>query len=129
MPIKGQFTPQDLDRADLIINYIRQHYNEDLSLEDIQLEAGTSHKICQRLVKERTGGISIHQYHKLYRLQEALKDVSDTDKYDMTITEIAKRHGYNTAKYFIKVFREAYGITPQEYRANTLELLNAIVVK
>ena len=43
---------------------------------------------------------------------------SYTLRKDMTIAEIAELCGYNSAAYFSREFRRAYGFSPQEYRQN-----------
>lgn len=58
--------------------------------------------MCTRYVIERIGR------HGWRRLQRDI--VADK------IYEIAAKVGYQKTSYFIKVFKERYGITPQEFR-------------
>jgi LacI family transcriptional regulator len=37
---------------------------------------------------------------------------------DMSIPKVAAAAGFNTASYFVQVFREKIGTTPARYRAN-----------
>ena len=57
--------------------------------------------------------VTLKQYLSNYRLEKAKKLLN---QYGMKITEIAEKCGYTNANYFSKVFREATGMTPVEYR-------------
>ena len=35
---------------------------------------------------------------------------------ELTLNEIAQKLGYSSLKYFSKVFKQYYGISPKEYR-------------
>ena len=35
---------------------------------------------------------------------------------DSKVTDIATQIGFSDRRYFTKVFKETYGVTPQEYR-------------
>ena len=107
-------------RGQLILQYIHQHYKESISLIDIRLEINVNEKACQAIFKAITGGKSVHQYHGLFRLHQAFKDVADPDRMHFTIAGIAEMHGYKSANYFIKVFKKHYGMTPQEYRVQLI---------
>lgn len=65
------------------------------------------------LFKEETGQ-TFSEYLNRQRLNLAKRLLLGTDK---KIYEIAEETGFSTSKYFIKVFREAEGITPKEFRA------------
>lgn len=68
--------------------------------------------------------ISIVDYNKRYKLQQAKKLLSHTD---LSIQSIAYELGFNESNYFSKVFKEENGLTPSEYRLqNTEELMRYI---
>ena len=64
------------------------------------------------LIREETGK-SLHQYLLYYRLQIA-KNYLITTRAD--IREVAWRCGFTSTAYFIKLFRQNTGCTPQKYR-------------
>jgi len=96
-----------------VIDYIAQHFSEvDLSVVEIAEYLHFSPAYLNVLFKQEMK-ITLKQYLSNYRLERA-KKLLETD-YDK-ITEIAEKCGYTNANYFAKVFREATGMTPVEYR-------------
>ena len=75
-----------------------------------ELQAGTT---ALKLAFKSVYGISIYQYQKDYRLQEAQRLLRETAK---PFGEIALMIGYNNAGKFTAAFKEKYGMTPTEYR-------------
>ena len=57
-------------------------------------------------------GLSTTAFIRSQRLKVAIQLLKNSDA---TIAEIAYASGFNTASYFIKCFKEAYGKTPTEY--------------
>ena len=115
MPIRRalSFSP---DTGQAILDFIRSHYMDDISIEDLLAIAGANAKKVQGIVRHLTGQ-SVHQYHQDYRLKKAIEDLQNPDSLDQKIITIAKRHGYSDDKYFFRVFRKKMGRTPDEYRA------------
>ena len=95
------------------MDYIAQHYGEkDLSIADIADCLHFSQAYLNVLFKQEMK-MTIKQYLSAYRLERAkLLLGKDFDK----VSEIAERCGYANANYFAKVFRDATGMTPAEYR-------------
>ncbi|MCP5501723.1 MAG: AraC family transcriptional regulator [Leptospiraceae bacterium] len=56
------------------------------------------------------------QFISLYRVEEAKKMLSDTDRKDDTILNIAFASGFSSKASFNKAFKEITGLTPSEYR-------------
>jgi two-component system, response regulator YesN len=57
--------------------------------------------------------MSISDYLLKYRMELAAKLLQKSND---KIYEIAAQMGYLTPHYFIKLFKNYYGMTPQEYR-------------
>lgn len=95
------------------LDYVAQHFHEEnLSVVQIAEHLHFSPAYLNVLFKQEMK-ITIKQYLSNYRLERAKKLLErDFDK----ITEIAEKCGYANANYFAKVFREATGMTPAEYR-------------
>ncbi|MCR5754222.1 MAG: response regulator [Acetatifactor sp.] len=96
-----------------VIDYIAEHFNEvDMSVTEIAEYLHFSPAYLNVLFKQEMK-ITLKQYLSNYRLERAKKLLeNDYDK----ITEIAEKCGYTNSNYFAKVFREATGMTPVEYR-------------
>lgn len=95
------------------MDYVAQHYGEkNLSVAQIADCLHFSQAYLNVLFKQEMK-ITIKQYLSAYRLERA-KQMLEKDF--CRVTEIAEKCGYTNANYFAKVFREATGMTPAEYR-------------
>jgi two-component system response regulator YesN len=81
-------------------------------LEEVadELELSPDH-ISAQLVKEL--GVNFSTYIKTYRLNRAKELLIGSD---LKLFEIAAQVGYQDAKYFGRVFKEAEKLLPMEYR-------------
>lgn len=96
-----------------VLDYVAQHYQEEeLSVVQIAEYLHFSPAYLNVLFKQEMK-ITVKQYLSNYRLERSKRLLEkDFDK----VTEIAQKCGYANANYFAKVFREATGMTPAEYR-------------
>ena len=105
---------QDGETDDLVARtnkYIMANLSEDLSLEAIAAKLHYSPKYFSRLFKEQTGmGISTHV--NAMRLAYTAELLTQTS---LAVDEIALKAGFNSTQYFIRKFREHYGVTPRQY--------------
>lgn len=95
-----------------ILHYIQTNYAQKMSLEEFSRRFFLSKNQIIRIFKKRTG-YAPYEYIKLYRLMKACELLQGT-KY--SVSEVGKRVGYCNCSHFIAQFREAYGMTPVEYR-------------
>lgn len=96
-----------------VMDYVAEHYGEeDLSVVQIAEHLHFSAVYLNVLFKQERK-MTLKQYLSYYRLERAKRMLEqDYDK----ITEIAEKCGYANANYFAKVFREATGMSPAQYR-------------
>ena len=95
------------------IQFVEEHCSEqELSVNDIAKGMNFSAAHLNVLFRKETG-ITIKQYISDYRLHLSKKLLRNEH---MKIVEIAERCGYSNANYFAKVFRNAEGMSPLEYR-------------
>lgn len=96
-----------------VLDYIAAHYGEE-SLSTAQIaEAFHFSQAYMNVLFKQEMKVTLKQYLSNYRLEKA-KQLLEQDY--MKITEIAVRCGYANANYFSKVFRDATGMSPVEYR-------------
>lgn len=96
-----------------VMDYIAAHYGEeDLSTVGIAEHFHFSPAYLNVLFKQERK-VTLKQYLSNYRLERARRLLEQDYR---KITEIAEKCGYANANYFAKVFREATGMTPLEYR-------------
>jgi len=93
------------------LRYIREHYNEPLTLKDVAREVNLSPFYFARLLK-REMGITFLCYLTRVRMEEAKRLLPDPSN---NILEVALEVGYNDQSYFTKVFKKHEGITPALY--------------
>ena len=95
-----------------IIEWIRTHIHEDISLSSVAFEFNYSCEHLSRIFKKKRG-ISVNQYINKLKIAKAKELLLLTD---YTVNEITKIIGYNDDKYFYRVFKKHEDLTPKEYR-------------
>jgi signal transduction histidine kinase/ligand-binding sensor domain-containing protein/DNA-binding response OmpR family regulator len=86
----------------------------DFTVAPFAEELGLSRMQLHRKLKALTG-LSATEFIRSQRLKSSTKLIETSD---LSIAEIAYSVGFNSPSYFIKCFKEAYGITPTEYVKN-----------
>ncbi len=94
------------------INYIREHYQEGISLEEVSGRLGITPEYLSTLFN-REMGENFSTFLKKFRLSHAKRLLKGTD---MKIYEIAEAVGYTDSKYFARVFKDELGLSPVDYR-------------
>lgn len=104
-----------LNRLSVITSYVKDHYNEELSLERLAEIFGYSPTYLSRMF-QKYAGINYMSYLQSIRVEYAFQELANTDR---TISEIALENGFPNSKAMAKAFRKKYGILPSEYRKRT----------
>jgi len=92
--------------------FIANNLKHDVSLQAIADHVGLHPAYLSRIYKA-VQGESLSAYLYRYRMEEAARLLTETE---LKIYEITEKLGYQYAPYFIKVFKQYFGVTPQEYR-------------
>ena len=100
-------------------DYIAEHYDEPVSLDDLADHCGISKYYLSHSIKEVTGS-TVLDFLMLYRLSLARSRLRNGEG---TVTEIAFDCGFNNLRSFNRMFRKYYYVTPTEYRRNPTESL------
>lgn len=95
-----------------IVNYVRQHYREKLSVADIAEVGGISVSSQERLFK-KTFGLTPLMYLRRTRLNAACQMLRGTT---VVLAEIAVQCGFNDQTNMTRAFRQELKITPLKYR-------------
>lgn len=96
----------------LIVNYVREHYREKLSVADMAKVGGISVSSQERLFR-RTFGLTPLMYLRKTRLNAACKLLRDSET---SLAEIAVLCGFNDQTNMTRAFRLELKITPLRYR-------------
>lgn len=109
IPVEAQ-TP--LDMSVEIKRYIDLHLCDVKKLSEIASRFELSQRTVYSKFKQKYG-ITPAEYISECRLELARELLSGKDA---NITLIAEKTGFSGASYFCKVYRDKYGMTPQQYR-------------
>lgn len=118
--LKVKKTDRYLDRLELIIKYVKKHYMEDISLDDISSEAGLNPEYFSRFFKKYMGTTFL-KYLNSIRLQHFYTDLTNSD---CSITKLIEKNGFTNYKMFMKLFKDIYVYTPSEIRKLIIEINN-----
>lgn len=88
--------------------------NQDLNVDMIASKMGLERTQFYRKIKSLTNYAPVELIRRL-RLQRGRELLLTTDR---TVAEIAYETGFSTPAYFTKCYRDAYGETPSQARAN-----------
>lgn len=96
-----------------ILAYIEQHYQSELSLQDLAAHFQVSREYISRKFKQEFGD-NFSDYLATYRIDKAKKLMRNPN---LKIQQVAEMVGFNDVKYFSKVFKKQEGVSPREYRS------------
>lgn len=99
--------------------------DESLTLCILAQEFGYSQSHFSRKFKE-ISGMQFRDYLRYRKLAFALKQLRDTPA---PILEIALDYGFSSHEAFTRAFKEAYGMTPSEYRRDPVPVALRTIIK
>ena len=73
-------------------------------------------------------GSTVSGWIRQRRLEGCRRDLADPSRCDETVTSIGSRWGLTNSAHLSRLFREAYGVSPTEYRAEQQHLADAVSV-
>ncbi|TRZ41786.1 AraC family transcriptional regulator [Robertkochia solimangrovi] len=103
---------QDNDRINIIFNYVKTNFQEQISLEKMADMSGMTVPSFCRYFKKMSGK-TFTNFVNEYRLVHASKLLAEKP---VSITEICYESGFNNFSYFNKSFKKFTGKSPSEYR-------------
>lgn len=115
--VRYSFDFMPLKHSDVVyraMEYVRGHYAEKVTLEDVARHVYLSRSYLSSLFKEETGQ-SLFSYLNQVRVEKSKQLLVDKR---LNLAEIAARCGFEDQSYFTKVFKKITGISPKAYRAN-----------
>ena len=114
LPVKSEarFNKFDNELMQTIDSYIEKNIdNAAYSIEQLGKDAGLSRVHLYRKLKKLTG-LTPSQYLRNYRLKEAIEILANED---IRIADLAYRVGFQDQHYFLKCFKDRYGVSPTQY--------------
>lgn len=105
-------TNQKYEMNQLMIQYIQNNYNQDISLEECAAHLNISAGYFCTTFKKLTG-TNFKTYLNQYRVEEAKKIIKENPL--IKIKDLTFMLGYNNVNSFIRMFKKSEGISPGEY--------------
>ena len=104
---------------------IRAEEDASLTLSALSQQLGYSEYYTSRKFSE-ISGMTLKDYIRFRKLAFALKDLRDTD---CSIMDAAVKYGFSSSEAFSRTFRDTYGITPSDYRADPVPVVLRTVIR
>lgn len=105
----------EFSHIDHIMEYIHEHYMEDIDFEQMSEQIGISYSHARRLVKHKTNQSLLDVVNEI-RIEQA--KILLREEAALSIKDIAARVGYHNVQSFNRFFKKFECITPSEYRGN-----------
>ena len=112
-PTPKKPAPHKKDKLpDGLLAYLQQNCHQKLALTDIADKCHYSPAYFSDLFHQSTG-MTFSAYVRQLRLEASMRYITQTD---LPIDKIRQLAGFGNSTVFFRAFRDATGITPQEYR-------------
>jgi two-component system response regulator YesN len=92
--------------------YIRRHFKEKLSVQDIASSVGMSESYFSHIFKKETGS-NVVDFINRVKMEKAAEILENSN---LKVADAASRVGIDNPNYFSVLFKKTIGISPQEYR-------------
>ncbi|MCS7464900.1 AraC family transcriptional regulator [Paenibacillus doosanensis] len=114
--IKDYYNSSKLPQGDKIISemieWIRVHMREDISVSDVAEKFTYNKDYLSRFFKKRTG-FHLQEYIHLMKMSKAKELLTRSSQ---SIKDVAEFVGFRDEKYFMRLFKKYENMTPTEYR-------------
>lgn len=94
------------------VEYMHEHYNEELTLVDVAEKVGISSGYLSTLFTQNLGSGFIDTLNGI-RVERACVYLQQNQ---MKTYEVAFKVGFRDEKYFSRIFKKVTGVTPSEYK-------------
>ncbi len=103
--------------VDEATKYIRQHYQENITISTVAEYLEISEGYLSRVLKKETD-YTFTSYLTLYRMQVAMSLLKDCR---VKVYEVADKVGYSDTAYFSVQFKKLLGVSPSEYQERCIK--------
>lgn len=100
-------------KLEYVIDYMDEHIHTDLNLDQLSKNVYISKFYLHRIFKALTGD-NIMTYFRKRKLSESAEYLLNTS---LRVSDIACEFGFDHYQSFIRAFKNAYGMTPQQFRS------------
>lgn len=110
---------QDDDRINQVYHYVKNHYKDEITLNDISKVAMMTIPAFCRYFKKHTQK-TFTQFVNEFRVRQAIRLIALGNK---SITEIAGEVGFNNFSHFNKQFKRVTGESPSMYKKSMHQII------
>ena len=115
----------DSECMDKMIEYIREHLQDKITLSDVAVHLGFSESYCSKYIKKKTN-MNFLEYLNNERIEKAKQMLRLSDA---PVTEIAYITGFSSIQSFNRVFKSFCEVSPTEYRKRIYDQKSNILDK
>lgn len=109
-------TDKDFERLSCALQYMKDHYNQQLTLGDIADTLSLNEAYLCRYFKKHIG-IAPMKYMNSIRIEHIYTDLLSTND---NLYELLEKHGFYNYKVFRKMFYDTFHTTPGNLRKNAM---------
>ncbi|MFQ9873192.1 MAG: AraC family transcriptional regulator [Oscillospiraceae bacterium] len=110
--IPGLFEPESFEQMNLVIDYMEQHFSQELSLRDIAALTNMNYSYMSRLFKKLTGR-NFKQYLDYIRVSEVSRMILESRR---SLTDISGACGFSCPQAMTRTYTRMLGFAPSELR-------------
>ena len=99
------------------VDYIASRYTDNITLKTLSEHIGYDYAYMSRIFK-KTFGMSFNEYLNMYRFNQAIIMLEDTDYF---LGDIAVKSGFQSIRSFNNTFCKTAGVSPGSYRKLTAQ--------
>lgn len=104
-------------RMEEILNYINQHYTENITLKDLSARFFLTVPYLSKIFKDYIG-YTFTEYMDSIRLSQAMMQIG---RKSVSMDLLAEQSGFPNTRSFVAAFKKSYGELPSAYRKRLLE--------
>lgn len=97
-----------------VLDYLREHIHEKISIDDICTSVLIGSSPLQKLFRERHG-CGVIRYFSELKIEQAKEQIRENN---LNFTQISEYLGYTSVHYFSRQFKQLTGMTPSEYASS-----------
>lgn len=103
----------------------RIYTDPQLNRESLAQRVGTNKTYLTSIISECSGGKNLSQFINHYRIQEAVRILSDREHIDYQLKQLCNDLGFGSMSTFYKLFQDNVGMSPSAYRKSFIHMINA----
>lgn len=109
---KMEISEKYMERLGMIASYVKEHYMEEISLQEIARLVSLNPDYFTRFFKKYMG-MTFLDYVNSVRMEHVVRDLQRTD---LSVQKLLEIHGFTNYKLFMKMYKSRFESTPGKMR-------------